>query len=58
MEDAHLSCLHCQIGNLAYRFGHTLEFDPAAERFKDSKEVNAMLKRDYRKGFEVPEITS
>ena len=53
--DAHLSCVHCQLGNIAYRLGRSLEFDPKAERFKDS-EPNRYLKRDYRKGFEVPHL--
>jgi len=53
--DAHLSCVHCQLGNIAYRLGRSLEFEPRAERFKDS-EANKHLKREYRKGFEVPQL--
>lgn len=53
--DAHKSCVHCQLGNIAYRLGRSLEFDPATERFKD-REANKYLKRDYRKGFEVPQL--
>ncbi len=56
VEDAHVACIHCQIGNVAYRIGHTLDFDPSTERFLNSEEANAMMKRDYRKGFEVPKI--
>jgi predicted dehydrogenase len=56
VEEAHEACLLCQIGNVAYRVGHTLNFDPATERFLNSDEANAMMKRDYRKGFEVPKI--
>jgi predicted dehydrogenase len=53
--DAHFSCVHCQIGNIAYRLGRSLEFDPKTERFKDH-EANKYVKRDYRKGFEVPQL--
>lgn len=53
--DAHLSCVHCHVGNIAYRLGRSLEFDPSSERFKDD-EANQHLKRDYRKGFEVPKL--
>ncbi len=56
VEDSHFSCLHCQLGNIAYRIKHTLDFDPATEKFTNSNEANALLKRDYREGFEVPEI--
>ncbi len=53
--DAHFSCVHCQLGNIAYRLGRSLEFDPQTERFKDS-EANHHVKREYRKGFEVPQL--
>jgi predicted dehydrogenase len=54
--EAHRSCVHCQLGNIAYRLGRSLEFDPATERFKDA-EANQYIKRDYRKGFEVPQLS-
>ncbi len=38
-----------------YRQGADLKFDPRAEQFVDSPEANALLTRNYRKGFEVPE---
>jgi len=53
-EDAHFSCVHCHLGNIAFRLRKSLEFDPATERFKDS-EANHYIKREYRKGFEVPQ---
>jgi len=53
--DAHYSCVHCHLGNIAFRAGRSLAFDPQAERFKDS-ELNRQLSRDYRTGFEVPRI--
>ena len=45
----------CHAGNIAYRLGRSLEFDPATERFKDD-EANQYLKRDYREGFDVPQL--
>ena len=53
--DAHVSCAHCHLGNIAFRVGHSLAFDPKSERFKDS-EMNRYLNREYRKGFEVPKL--
>ena len=32
-------------------------FDPARERFVDSPAADALLAREYRRGFEVREIT-
>ncbi len=54
--EAHNSCVHCHLGNISYRLGRSLEFDPATERFKD-QEANQYLKREYRKGFEVPQLS-
>ena len=51
--DAHVSCVHCHLGNIAYRLGRSLEFDPKTEQFKDS-DANQYIKREYRKDFEVP----
>ena len=55
-EDAHIACLHCQLGNVAYRVGDTLIFDSESEPFLDCEAGNKMMTRDYREGFEVPEV--
>jgi predicted dehydrogenase len=52
----HLSCVHCHLGNIAYRIGRSLEFDPRTERFVGDDEANALIKRDYRNGFEPPQL--
>ena len=52
----HLSCVHCHVGNIAYRLGRTVNFDPATETFPGDDEANALLKREYREGFEVPQL--
>ena len=56
-RDAHVSCAHCHLGNLAFRVGHSLEFDPKTERFKDDR-FNKSLTREYRPGFVVPKLTT
>jgi hypothetical protein len=38
-----------------YRLGRTLEFDPETERFVGDDQANALLTRDYRKPFVVPQ---
>lgn len=55
VRDAHVSCAHCHLGNIAFRAGRSLEFDPKTERFKDNS-MNHYLTREYRKGFEVPKL--
>jgi predicted dehydrogenase len=53
--DAHRSCVHCHLGNLAFRAGRSLAFDPQTETFRDAA-LNAQLTRAYRTGFEVPAL--
>ncbi|MCX5759097.1 MAG: Gfo/Idh/MocA family oxidoreductase [Candidatus Hydrogenedentes bacterium] len=52
---AHISCAHIHTSNIAYRLGRSLEFDPKTEQFKDA-DANKLIKREYRKGFEVPQL--
>ena len=53
--EGHLSCVHVHLGNIAYRLGRTLKFDPATERFVGDDQANAMLTRAPRPPFVVPE---
>lgn len=55
VETAHLSSGLAHLGNIAYRTGRVLEFDPKAEKFVNDPEADKYLTRDYRSGFEVPE---
>jgi predicted dehydrogenase len=52
----HTSCVHCHLANISYRLGRSLNFDPATEKFVGDDEANAMLTKEYRKGFEVPQL--
>lgn len=55
VETAHTSSALAHLGNIAFRLGRRLEFDPSSERFVNDPEANAMLKRDYRAPYVVPE---
>ncbi|MBW3623863.1 MAG: Gfo/Idh/MocA family oxidoreductase [Armatimonadetes bacterium] len=39
----------------AYQLGPVLRFDPNRERFRDHRQANALLSREYRRPFVVPE---
>lgn len=56
IEEGHYSAMLCHLGNISYRTGRRLEFDAASETFPHDKEANALLGREYRKGFELPKL--
>jgi predicted dehydrogenase len=53
--EGHLSSALCHLGNISYRLGRALEFDPKTETFTSDKDANAMLTREYRSPFTMPE---
>jgi predicted dehydrogenase len=55
IQEGFYSCALIHLGNISYRLGRSLEFDPATMTFKNDKEANAMLTREYRAPFIVPE---
>jgi predicted dehydrogenase len=56
IEQGHRSTLMCQLANISYRLGgQKLVFDSASERCVNNDPANAMLKREYRSPFVIPE---
>ncbi len=55
IEEGFYSCALVHLGNIAYRLGRTLTFDPATLRFSGDAEANAMLTREYRAPYGVPD---
>ena len=52
MEE-HLKANNLPLDSTSYQVGRKLAFDPKMEKFVNDKEADAMLTREYRKGFEV-----
>ncbi|HEY4654628.1 MAG TPA: Gfo/Idh/MocA family oxidoreductase [Cyclobacteriaceae bacterium] len=55
VETAHLSSALAHLGNIAYRLGRVLTFDPKTEKFIADEEADRMLTRNYRAPFAVSE---
>jgi predicted dehydrogenase len=55
IEEGHLSTALCHLGNIAYRLGRAVTFDPKTETFGDDSEANALLTREYRSPFTMPD---
>jgi hypothetical protein len=58
VQTGHLSSSLAHLGNIAYRLERQLQFDPVAERFigEGENEANAMLSRDYRAPYLLPDV--
>jgi predicted dehydrogenase len=56
IEIAHHSTNTCHLGNIAYKLGRKLYWDNESESFKNDAEANALLTREARKGYELPQV--
>jgi predicted dehydrogenase len=54
IKEGFYSCALIHLGNISYRLGRTLEFNPLTMKFKNDPEANLMLTRKYRAPFVVP----
>ena len=56
VETAHTASGLAHLGNISYRLGRQLDFDPKSETFSDDEEANKYLTREYRAPFIVPYV--
>ncbi len=45
------------LANISYRVGRELHIDPATETILHDEEASRLMTREYRKGFEVPDLS-
>jgi predicted dehydrogenase len=55
IEEGHKSTRMCHLGNIAFRTGRAIRFDPQTETCLDDPEANRLLGRSYRKPFVMPQ---
>jgi hypothetical protein len=56
VEIGRLATTICHLGNISYRLGRDVRFDPKTETFGGDKAANAYLKKEYRKPYELPRV--
>ncbi len=56
IRDGHLSSALCHLGLISAKLSRSLEFDPAKTDFVGDAEASALLTRQYREPFVVPEV--
>jgi predicted dehydrogenase len=55
IHEGHLSTTLCHLANISYRVGRSLKFIGQQEKFANDSDANAMLSRNYRTPFVVPD---
>ena len=61
VETGHTSTVVCHLGNISYKLGRKIWWDAKNERVtrqdgRPDEEANALLGREYRKGYELPKV--
>jgi len=54
IEIGHRACIYTHLGNISYRTGRRLVYDPATESILDDPEATAMLTPFYREPYMLP----
>jgi predicted dehydrogenase len=52
IEDGQKSTLMCHLGNIAWRSGHTINFDPETRKIQGDAAAEALVGRTYQPGWE------
>jgi predicted dehydrogenase len=52
IEEGHLSTLMCHLGNIAWRTGQTVHFDPSNKKLVSNPAQEKLWSREYRAGWE------
>lgn len=52
IEEGQKSTVLCHLGNIAWRTGHTINFDPKERKIVGDQDASALVGRTYRKGWE------
>jgi predicted dehydrogenase len=55
-QTAHYSCALVHLGEIAFRTSGRVDFDPQTETFKNNDAANALLTKEYRKPYVLPEV--
>lgn len=57
IETGHVSSALCHLGNMAYRLGRSVNFNPMTRTCGEDAAANALLGREYRVPWGLPDIT-
>ena len=56
IEIGHFTSVMCHLGNISYRLGREIAFDPQQRNFGNDSEANILLGREYSKKWQLPAV--
>jgi predicted dehydrogenase len=56
VEIGRLSTTLCHLGNISYKLGRDVKFDPKTETFPGDAQATALLTKSYRKEYPLPKV--
>ena len=56
IEIGRLSTTLCHLGNISYKLGRDVHFDPATETFPGDREAARLLTKEYRAPYGLPKV--
>jgi predicted dehydrogenase len=56
VEIGRLSTMLCHLGNISYKLGRDVRFDPKNENFGDDREANQLMSKEYRGPYGLPKV--
>ncbi len=56
IETGSIAAINAHMGNIAYKLGRKVYWDPATKGFKDDVQANAMLNAHYHNGWKLPVV--
>ncbi len=52
IEEGQKATMYCHLGNIAWRTGRTIDFDPQNRKIKNDRQASKLWQREYRRGWE------
>lgn len=57
IQSGSIAAINAQMGNIAYKTGDKIHWDPVKNRFGNNKKANDLIKADYHNGWQKPRIS-
>jgi len=57
IQSGSIAAINAQMGNIAYKTGDKIHWDPVKNKFGNNKKANDLIKADYHNGWQKPRIS-